>query len=83
MLRRALAEALGKLALTQSVQEGGSRLDIIEEHHVMVILECVWSVGLRVGYISGDAGDTETDPSHQDDGDVTMMDRDREDQGGQ
>jgi hypothetical protein len=78
MLRAALAEALGKLALTQSVREGGSGLDVVEEHRVMVVLERAWSVGLRVGHISGDAGDAEMDDLHEQDEDVAMMDEDGE-----
>jgi hypothetical protein len=77
MLRIALEEALGSLALTQSAGEGGTGLHIVEEHRVMVVLERAWSVGLRVGDIGGDMDDTEMDVSHGDvheqDGDVPMM----------
>ncbi|KAI0286435.1 hypothetical protein BC826DRAFT_1108867 [Russula brevipes] len=77
MLRTALEEALGSLALTQSAGEGGTGLHIVEEHRVMVVLERAWSVGLRVGNIGGDMDGTEMDVSHGDvhgqDGDVPMM----------
>ena len=83
VLRAALAEALGKLALTLSVKEGRSGLDIVEEHRVMVVLERAWSVGLRVGHIFGDTSDAEMDVSQDDvreqDEDVAMMDGDGED----
>ncbi|KAI0247867.1 hypothetical protein BJV78DRAFT_1285227 [Lactifluus subvellereus] len=83
VLRVALAEALGKLALTQSVREGGSGLDVVEEHRVMVVLERAWSVGLRVGHIFGDTRDAEMAVSQDDvreqDEDVAMMDGDGED----
>ncbi|KAI0000785.1 hypothetical protein BJV74DRAFT_882631 [Russula compacta] len=46
-LRAALAEALGNLSLTQSVRGGVNRLDIVEEHRVMAVLECAWNIGLR------------------------------------
>ena len=62
MLREALADALGDLALTQSVREGsGSGLDVVEERYVMALLERAWSVGLRVGHIGGDSNDAKTD----------------------
>ena len=54
MMRVALSDALGNLALTQSVREGGSGLDTVEEHYVMAVLERAWGVGLRVGHIDGD-----------------------------
>ena len=54
MMRVALSDALGKLALTQSMREGGSGLDTAEEHYVMAVLERAWGVGLRVGHIGGD-----------------------------
>ena len=53
MMRAALSDALGNLALTQSVREGGSGLDTVEEHYVMAVLERAWGVGLRVGHIYG------------------------------
>ena len=57
MLRTALQDALGDLALTQSVGEGSvSGLDTVEELYVMAVLERAWSVGLRVGRIGGDVG---------------------------
>jgi hypothetical protein len=78
MLRAALADALGDLALTQSVREGGSGLDTVEEHYVMAVLERAWSVGLRVGHIGGESDGAEMDVGHHDvherDEDVTMMD---------
>ena len=81
MLRTALAEALGDLALTQSNREsGGSGLDIVEESLVMVVLERAWSVGIRVGHIGGDVDDGKMNASHDDvherDVDVAMMDVD-------
>ena len=84
MLRTALAEALGDLALTQSNREGsGSGLDIVEESLVMVVLERAWSVGVRVGHVGGNVDDKEMNASHHDvherDGDVTMMDVDAAD----
>jgi hypothetical protein len=80
MLRATLADALGDLALTQSVREGGTGngLDIVEEHYVMVVLERAWSVGLRVGHISGELDGAQTDVGRHDvleqDEDVTMTD---------
>ncbi|KAH9963523.1 hypothetical protein BC827DRAFT_1266296 [Russula dissimulans] len=78
MLRAALAEALGNLALTQSIRDGGSGLDIVEEHRVIAVLERAWSLGLRVGHIGGDIDDAEVDASgndvHGQDGDVAMTD---------
>ena len=76
MLRAALAEALGNLALTQSVREGGSGLDIVEEHRVMAVLERAWSLGLRVGHIGGDIDNAKVDESgtNEEDGDIAMMD---------
>ncbi|KAH9991607.1 hypothetical protein BJV77DRAFT_1068251 [Russula vinacea] len=49
LLRVALADALGDLALTQSPRGGGhgSGLDIVEEDYVMAVLERAWSVGIR------------------------------------
>ena len=84
MLRTALAEALGDLALTQSNRESGARgLDIVEESLVMAVLERAWSVGIRVGHIGGDVDDKETNASHHDvherDGDLAMMDVDTAD----
>lgn len=73
-LRAALAEALGNLALTQSVREGANRLDIVEEHRVMAVLECAWNIGLRVGHIGGDVdGAPKMDLKHND---VTEQDKD-------
>jgi len=37
MMRAALSDALGNLALMQSVREGGSGLDTVEEHYVPLI----------------------------------------------
>ena len=80
MLRAALADALGDLALTQSVREGGSGsgLDIVEEQYVMAVLERAWSVGLRVGHICGESDGAKMDVGrhdvHEQDEDVTMMD---------
>jgi hypothetical protein len=79
VIRAALAEALGDLALTQSVRKGaGSGLDVVEEQRVMVVLERAWSVGLRVGHIGGDVDGEKMDVSREDeherDGDVAMMD---------
>ncbi len=86
LLRAALSDALGDLSLTQSVREGesggSSRLDVVEEHRVMVVLERAWSIGLRVGHIGGDVDDkmdASHDGAHQLDGDVDMMDVDRAD----
>ena len=57
MLRTALQDALGDLALTQSVREGSvSGLDTVEELYVMAVLERAWSAGLRVGHIGGGVG---------------------------
>jgi hypothetical protein len=63
MLRAALADALGDLALTQSVREGesGSGLDVVEERYVMALLERAWSVGLRVGHIGGESNGAKVD----------------------
>jgi hypothetical protein len=90
MLRNALADALGVLALTQSNRKGSeSGLDVVEENLVMVVLERAWSVGIRVGHIIGDVDDEKVDASHHDvhewDGDVAMMDVDAVDKakGGQ
>jgi hypothetical protein len=82
LLRAALAEALGDLALTQSVREGvGSGLDVVEEQRVMAVLERAWSVGLRVGHIGGDVDgenmDVSCDDVHEQDGDVVMIDVNR------
>jgi hypothetical protein len=55
MMRAALSDALGDLARTQFVREGGSGLDTVEEHYVMAVLERAWGVGLRVGHIDGDS----------------------------
>ena len=55
MMRAALSDALGNLALTQSVREGESGLETVEEHYVMAVLERAWGVGLRVGHIDGDS----------------------------
>lgn len=80
MLRAALADALGDLALTQSARGGGrgSGLDIVEEDYVMAVLERAWSVGIRVGHIDGQLDGTRMDTGHHDvhgqDGDVTTMD---------
>ena len=65
MLKEALADALGDLALTQSVREGsGSGLDVVEERYVMALLEHAWSVGLRVGHVSGELNDAKMDVGH-------------------
>ena len=63
MLRAALADALGDLALTQSVREGesGSGLDVVEERYVMALLERAWSVGLRAGHIGGESNGAKVD----------------------
>jgi len=79
VIRAALAEALGDLALTQSVRKGaGSGLDVVEEQRVMVVLERAWSVGLRVGHIGGDVDgekmDVSRDNEYEQDRDVAMMD---------
>jgi hypothetical protein len=82
MLRAALADALGDLALTQSGREGGSGngLDIVEGHYVMAVLERAWSAGLRVGHINGEleSGGATMDVGHRDvhgqDKDPTMTD---------
>ena len=66
-MRAALSDALGNLALTQSVREGGSGLDTVEEHYVMAVLERAWGVGLRVGHIGGDSEDADMDMDHHDD----------------
>jgi hypothetical protein len=63
-MRAALSDALGKLALTQSVREGGSGLDTVEEHYVMAVLERAWGVGLRVGHIDGDSESADVDMGH-------------------
>lgn len=81
MLRNALAEALGDLALTQSNRKGSeSGLDVVEENLVMAVLERAWSVGIRVGHIIGDVDGEKMNASHHDvherDGDVAMMDVD-------
>jgi hypothetical protein len=64
MMRAALSDALGNLALTQSVREGGSGLDTLEEHYVMAVLERAWGVGLRVGHIDGDSESADIDMGH-------------------
>jgi hypothetical protein len=64
MMRAALSDALGDLALTQSVREGGSGLDIVEEHYVIAVLERAWGVGLRVGHIDGDSESADMDMGH-------------------
>lgn len=80
LLRVALADALGDLALTQSPRGGGhgSGLDIVEEDYVMAVLERAWSVGIRVGHIGGQSDGVKINTGHRDvheqDGDVTMMD---------
>jgi hypothetical protein len=73
-----LAEALGDLALTQSVRgvvDNG--LDAVEEQRIMVVLERAWSVGLRTGRIDGDVDgdkvDESRDDAHDQDVDVTIM----------
>jgi hypothetical protein len=66
MMRAALSDALGNLALTQSVREGGSGLDTVEEHYVMAVLERAWAVGLRVGHIDGDSESADMDMGHHD-----------------
>jgi hypothetical protein len=66
MMRAALSDALGNLALTQSVREGGSGLDTVEEHYVMAVLERAWGVGLRVGHIDGDSESADIDMGHHD-----------------
>jgi len=68
MMRAALSDALGNLALTQSVREGGSGLDTVEEHYVMAVLERAWGAGLRVGHIDGEVEDAEVevDVGHHD-----------------
>ena len=65
MMRVALSDALGNLALTQSVREGGSGLDTVEEQYVMAVLERAWGVGLRVGHIDGDSESTDMDMGHR------------------
>ncbi|KAI0271033.1 hypothetical protein BGY98DRAFT_1100449 [Russula aff. rugulosa BPL654] len=65
MMRAALSDALGNLALTQSVREGGSGLDTVEEQYVMAVLERAWGVGLRVGHIDGDSERTDMDMGHR------------------
>jgi hypothetical protein len=65
MMRAALSDALGNLALTQSVREGGSGLDTVEEQYVMGVLERAWGVGLRVGHIDGDSESTDMDMGHR------------------
>jgi hypothetical protein len=79
VIRAELAEALGDLALTQSVRRGaGSGLDVVEEQRVMVVLERAWSVGLRVGHIGGNVDgenmDVSRDGEYEQDGDAAMMD---------
>ena len=68
MMRAALSDALGHLALTQSVREGGSGLDTVEEYYVMAVLERAWGVGLRVGHIdaSRDSESADMDMGHHD-----------------
>ncbi|KAF8500336.1 hypothetical protein F5888DRAFT_1801871 [Russula emetica] len=66
MIRIALSDALGNLALTQSVREGGSGLDTVEEHYVMAVLERAWGVGLRVGHIDGDSESADIDMGYHD-----------------
>jgi hypothetical protein len=66
MMRAALSDALGNLALTQSVRECGSGLDTVEEHYVMAVLERAWGVGLRVGHIDGDSESADMDMDHHD-----------------
>jgi len=66
IMRAALSDALGSLALTQSVREGGSGLDTVEEHYVMAVLERAWGVGLRVGHIDGDSESADMDMDHLD-----------------
>lgn len=66
MMRAALSDSLGTLALTQSVREGGSGLDTVEEHYVMAVLERAWGVGLRVGHIEGDPESADIDMGHHD-----------------
>jgi len=90
MLRNALAEALGDLALTQSIGKGSEGgLDVVEESLVMAVLERAWSVGIRVGHIIGNVDDDKMNASHHDvherDGGVAMMDVDAVDKakGGQ
>ncbi|KAI9510709.1 hypothetical protein F5148DRAFT_538042 [Russula earlei] len=77
ILRAALAEALGNLALTQTAREGGSRLDTVEEYRVMVVLERAWSLGLRIGHINGNVNcekvGVNDDDVHEQHGDVSVM----------
>ncbi|KAH9971193.1 hypothetical protein BGW80DRAFT_498769 [Lactifluus volemus] len=81
LLRSALSEALGNLALTltQSSSLRGSGLDVVEVHRVMAVLERAWSVGLRVGHIPADeASDAGMDLGQDEVGMVVVSDRDGE-----
>ena len=73
MMRAALSDALGNLALTQSVREGASGLDTVEEHYVMAVLERAWGVGLRVGHIDGDSETADMNMGHHDVHDQVRM----------
>jgi hypothetical protein len=82
LLRSALSEALGNLALTLTQTSSslrGSGLDVVEVHRVMAVLERAWSVGLRVGHIPADeASDADMDLGQDEVGRVVVSDRDGE-----